>query len=447
MEDDLFTYEGEVAIIPCNLNMDDDSEQLIGNDEVELTDEEFSDNEDDVAKDIIGFKTYEDYKDGWICEWNKNVPWVCDKPWLDNGIWKEPTLVKYTCKPFNYKTGCSEWPTCSWREDGYCNGGNLSRAYHIGNSLHYWNLEWYEALEDSDLKEQALRNKSIMEGSISDEESSNDCWKRWRSHEITYYDHDEIEYKNETHDKRQELCEAHKLPVCNIRKFEMIKYSSRHDEEHVAVKEDKYDDLARRSNDAYRTYQEIFRRMDKALVDTLLIVRKTHAENSRFNTQDVIFSLTIVPVVVHFELTGPLTVTPSKIPLTFHIKEDPNDQWEDLLDIDDSDLPLTPVLRGVEKKPVRIIPSPTGIVQLAKIRKKLDIHEGGDDSVLSIQEYMKQVVEDVGDDEDFNSGPWVGVTDGVGRSGILMEKEEIVKVMEEEEMADLKFHVCGNVID
>ncbi|GJT95728.1 hypothetical protein Tco_1091246 [Tanacetum coccineum] len=105
-----------------------------------------------LTKDIMGFKTYKDYKDDWIYEWNENVLWVYDKPWLDNGIWKEPKPVKHTCKPFNYKTGCLEWPTCSWREDGYCNRGNFPRAYHIGNSLHYQVLEWYEALEDSELK-------------------------------------------------------------------------------------------------------------------------------------------------------------------------------------------------------------------------------------------------------------------------------------------------------
>ncbi|GJT83790.1 hypothetical protein Tco_1058132 [Tanacetum coccineum] len=90
-----------------------------------------------LTKDIMGFKTYEDYKD----EWSENVPWVYDKPWLDNGIWKEPKPIEHTCKPFNYKTGCSKWPTYSWREDGYCNGGNLPGSYHIGNSLHYQDLE------------------------------------------------------------------------------------------------------------------------------------------------------------------------------------------------------------------------------------------------------------------------------------------------------------------
>nr|GEU79573.1 hypothetical protein [Tanacetum cinerariifolium] len=125
-------------------------------------------------------------------------------------------------------------------------------------------------------------------------------------------------------------------------------------------------------------------------------------------------------------------------PLATYIRENTNYQWEDLLDSDDSDLPLTPVLRPynrhvretititstqntdgivqveeVEKKPVRIIPGRVGIVQLTKIRKQSDIHEGGDDSVLSTQEYMTQVVEDVREDEDFDSGSWVGTTEYV----------------------------------
>ncbi|GJR25010.1 hypothetical protein Tco_0973537 [Tanacetum coccineum] len=159
-----------------------------------------------LTKDIMRFKTYENYKDDWIYEWNKNVPWVYDKPWLDIGIWKEPKPVKHTCKPFNYKTGCSEWPTYSWREDGYCNGENFLGAYHIGNSLYYQDLEWYEALEDSELKDEALRNKAIMEGLISDDESCNDYWKRWKIHEIYYHNYDEGEYEYKTHKQRHELC-------------------------------------------------------------------------------------------------------------------------------------------------------------------------------------------------------------------------------------------------
>ncbi|GJR53550.1 hypothetical protein Tco_1404071 [Tanacetum coccineum] len=154
MDDDLFTYEIEIANIPCDLRVDDDSEHeaddmgvdpfdiaftdwlgskffnyktmdhytmkalwiywIRGDDGVELTNEEFSDNKDEIAelfridnnifdyetpicsafnefnyllkvdpnlltKDIMGFKTYDDYKDDWIYEWNKDVPWVDEK--------------------------------------------------------------------------------------------------------------------------------------------------------------------------------------------------------------------------------------------------------------------------------------------------------------------------------------------------------------------------------
>ncbi|GJS76868.1 hypothetical protein Tco_0726749 [Tanacetum coccineum] len=131
MDDDLFTYEVEIANISCDLRVDDDSEHEAddnwidpdylfhitewlgskGDDEVELSNEEFSDNENEIVevfridtnifdyeipirsalnefnyllkvdldlliKDIMGFKTYDDYKD----DWNKDVPWVNEKP-------------------------------------------------------------------------------------------------------------------------------------------------------------------------------------------------------------------------------------------------------------------------------------------------------------------------------------------------------------------------------
>ncbi|GKA15935.1 hypothetical protein Tco_0695682 [Tanacetum coccineum] len=102
--------------------------------------------------------------------------------------------------------------------------------------IYEWNKddsEWYEALEDSELKEDALRSKAIIEGLIDDD---ND---------------DESHHEA---DEREELCEIHELPVCTIRRFEIIKYSFKQDEEYVAVKEDEYDDLARTSDDACRAY-------------------------------------------------------------------------------------------------------------------------------------------------------------------------------------------------
>ncbi|GJR86210.1 hypothetical protein Tco_0210221 [Tanacetum coccineum] len=88
--------------------------------------------------------------------------------------------------------------------------------------------------------------------------------KRWDGYEITDHDHDEREYEDEHEDEeRCELFDDHELPVCNIRRFEMIKYSFGDDEEYVAIKENEYEDLTSTSEDAYRAYQEIFRTIDE----------------------------------------------------------------------------------------------------------------------------------------------------------------------------------------
>ncbi|GJZ01549.1 hypothetical protein Tco_0519510 [Tanacetum coccineum] len=186
---------------------------------------------DFLTNDIMGFNTYEEYKDNWIYEWNKDVPWVHENPWTDDGEWKEPTP----------------------RDDGYCNGGNLPEAYIVGNTLRYQDLEWYDALKDIKVKEEALKNKAIMEGMIDeDAKSSNEGGRGWDDFNNTNRDN---KSKNEMeHEERCEVFNDHERLVYNIRRFEMIKYSFRDDEEYVAVKEDKYDDLTSTSKDACRAY-------------------------------------------------------------------------------------------------------------------------------------------------------------------------------------------------
>ncbi|GJW92970.1 hypothetical protein Tco_0172642 [Tanacetum coccineum] len=112
-----------------------------------------------LTKDIEGFKTYEDYKDGWIYEWNEDIP---------------------------------------WRNDGYCNGGKFHGAYIVGNSLYYKDYEWYEALKDSKLKDEALRNKAIMEGLIKEvDESSGEYWRSSDNFDNTNDDRNKWDYENE----------------------------------------------------------------------------------------------------------------------------------------------------------------------------------------------------------------------------------------------------------
>ncbi|GJY59224.1 hypothetical protein Tco_0459116 [Tanacetum coccineum] len=215
-------------------------------DEIEVSDDEssdlenyWSDKEEETAKIFKIETSVFDYETPLCLAFNEFNYLL--KLWLDNGIWKEPKPVKHDCKPFNYKTGCLEWPTCS--------GERMV-------------IVMEEICPELTILETRFTTKTLN-GSINDDESCNDCWKRWKSHEITYPDHDEIEYENEAHDERQELCEAHELPVCNMRRFKMIKYSFGQDEEYVVVKEDEYDDLVKTSDDACQAYQEIFRIMDE----------------------------------------------------------------------------------------------------------------------------------------------------------------------------------------
>ncbi|GKA60624.1 hypothetical protein Tco_0760031 [Tanacetum coccineum] len=58
-----------------------------------------------------------------------------------------------------------------------------------------------------------------------------------------------------------------------------------------------------------------------------------------------------------------------------------------------------------------IIPSPAGIVRTAKLCKLADTQKGGEESVMSTQEYIKKVIEDVGEDDDFTRALWLSMLD------------------------------------
>ncbi|GJW38449.1 hypothetical protein Tco_0064294 [Tanacetum coccineum] len=67
--------------------------------------------------------------------------------------------------------------------------------------------------------------------------------------------------------------------------------------------------------------------------------------------------------------------------------------------------------------PIRIIPGLVGLVQRAKLLKENVFILDPDGSLMSTQEYMQKVVEDVGEDADFNSGAWVSATNYVNAFG------------------------------
>ncbi|GKD99287.1 GPCR kinase [Tanacetum coccineum] len=177
------------------------------------------------------------------------------------------------------------------------------------------------------------------------------------------------------------------------------------------------------------------------------------------------------------------------------MSSDPNYEWEQLLAIDDSDHPLTPVLRPCNshvhetttttttqvEETLVIIFGPAGIVQAAKLLKQRNIVLGWDGEISGTiaGAIHHKVINEGGYGKDITVGSSLilvnilvfspkpsmhypniiiknvvkvfykdsvlGYGSGVGGSVMLMEEEEIVKLMEEEEMVDLELHVCWNV--
>ncbi|GKE08219.1 hypothetical protein Tco_1411770 [Tanacetum coccineum] len=178
-----------------------------------------------------------------------------EEPWSKNDV--PYKIGDHICEPFYFKNKETKWPTCSSNEDGFCNGGELSGMNTFRN-FHKLDYELLEKLQNYWWK-------------VNNHECS--PFTNWRNYirgpYANYYSNFLVMMEHED-EERHELCDdaTQKRSVCNIRRFEMIKYSFNDDEEYVAVKENEYDDLTSTSEDACRTYQEIFRMMDEGWMVT-----------------------------------------------------------------------------------------------------------------------------------------------------------------------------------
>ncbi|GJU92113.1 hypothetical protein Tco_1304536 [Tanacetum coccineum] len=198
MDNDLFTYVVEfagLANIPCDLNEDDDSKQQMthesgkdleydpsdarGDDEVELTDEESLDfdDEDEVAK-----------------------------------IFRIDTNV------FDFETPIMKM----------CHGYMKDHRWIMEHGKNPLQLEIIVSLL---IIKMDVRNGQLVAGKMMDIVGEEDKF------ENTNHDNNECEYEMEHEDEeRCELFDDQKRSVCDIRRFKMIKYSFRDDEEYVAIK-------------------------------------------------------------------------------------------------------------------------------------------------------------------------------------------------------------------
>nr|GEW46165.1 hypothetical protein [Tanacetum cinerariifolium] len=71
------------------------------------------------------------------------------------------------------------------------------------------------------------------------------------------------------------------------------------------------------------------------------------------------------------------------------------------------------------KVEARIIPGPAGILQKAMMQKKVDFQAGGHENILTTQEYVKKVNEDVSEDDNFMEGPWLSAIVHLHEQGFI----------------------------
>nr|GEX38396.1 hypothetical protein [Tanacetum cinerariifolium] len=68
---------------------------------------------------------------------------------------------------------------------------------------------------------------------------------------------------------------------------------------------------------------------------------------------------------------------------------------------------------------VRIIPGPTGILQLVQLRKTSEIREGGHNGEMSTQEYVRKITEEASEDDHFTRGPRLSAVQYLAAEGSI----------------------------
>nr|GEW56581.1 hypothetical protein [Tanacetum cinerariifolium] len=196
--------------------------------------------------------------------------------------------------------------TCSSNDDGFYNGGELSRIVRVGYMTYFQDYLWYDDLADGKLKEEALKQKAIYErnhirgtyantninanynlyldvprtfhnyAGRNDDETIQKEWKLNDDHGNGNFDNDLVRDSEPYHANKEEeqykedRCEMLENPcqeplVYKIGRFGVIKYSFRPTKKYIVIKKYEHNDLTRTNEDTCHAYQEIFRCMDEDL--------------------------------------------------------------------------------------------------------------------------------------------------------------------------------------
>ncbi|GJY29186.1 hypothetical protein Tco_0404953 [Tanacetum coccineum] len=232
--------------------------------------------------DVERTENYDDYMN----EFNDEF----EEPWDEDDV--PYKIGDHICEPFHFKNRKTKWPTCSSNEDGFCNDevleqkaiyeeswsdakqsvtnffGWLKRTFGNFHELDYGLLDklqyyWWEVNEH---KKSPFANwKNHLRGpyanffgtrvpylDISHIFDMNGDTSHFNDHDVN---EQEVEERCEVFDQEQ--------LVCNIRIFEMIKYSFGDGVKYVAIKEDEYDDLTSTSKEHATHTKKSFARWTK----------------------------------------------------------------------------------------------------------------------------------------------------------------------------------------
>ncbi|GJY27349.1 hypothetical protein Tco_0402075 [Tanacetum coccineum] len=211
INDDLFTYEVEIAKvinIPCDLKKEDNSEQQLSH--------ESNDDMEYYPSDARG---------------NDEVELTNEESSDSEDEDEVAKIFRIETNVFNFET-----PLCrAFKEFNY--------LLQINPDVLIKNIDGFKTYEE-------YKDDWIYE--------------IWDDFDNTNRDNKESENEMEYEDEeRCEVFDDHERPICYIRRFEMVKYSFRDDEEYVAIKENKCDDLINTSKEAIYAYQDIFCIMDE----------------------------------------------------------------------------------------------------------------------------------------------------------------------------------------
>ncbi|GJV42013.1 hypothetical protein Tco_1420453 [Tanacetum coccineum] len=204
--------------------------------------------------DIQGIKTYEEY------ELNNNTMRDLEEPWPDNGL-KEESLMHKAILEESWGDATPEVMTFyAWLKNSFENFHELDYEVLLKLEECRWKVNSHENAPFTCWENHGQGPYANAKTKMAYDPYLDINRIFGRNYEANNTSNTQLnqEYKKENHDPL----------VCNVRRFEMMKYSFDVEDEYVAIKEHEHSDHSRTNVEACQVYRELFRIMDEGWLMT-----------------------------------------------------------------------------------------------------------------------------------------------------------------------------------